>query len=508
MIRNGLFFTFLALLLVAVVSCSDDDAPGGQLPTGLTILTNGRMLTVKTFPSAILGNSRDIRIYLPASYNGGTATYPVLYLHDGQNVFAPGGPYGCWYVENAYDSLVNQGRLNEAILVAVNNNNDRIPEYTPTADPSYGGGNGEKYVRFLVEEVMPWVASNYRVKTGPTNTAIMGSSLGGLISFYAATTRPQVFGMAGCVSSSFWWDSQKLLSDFEVSSGPAAPVRFWIDSGNAEGGDSDKNGVSSMAEDAIRAAAKLRQLGYVYGQDLLLDIDLPAGHNEAAWAARVHKPLLFFFGKTASVTVTNLALTPSSPEMDAAGTVPEVLLFARAWFTSGISATVPPADLGLNSPQSDLYTVRADGYITLNSGTISGDTNILFEGGFGGQTAFAGVAVYPALSANVALRLQVTAPDTSGSSIYMVGDSAVVGSWNPAGGFLLHLESAGGGMKVYTNTLTLPRNSSLGFKFCAGPAWSYEELNGSGGTIGNRSCTASSSSNWYAAQVLQWKSVP
>lgn len=465
------------------------------------------MITIKAFRSDVLNNTRDIKVYLPASYSEGSQEYPVLYLHDGQNVFAPGGPYGCWHIETTYDRLIEEGKLNEVILVAVNNNSNRIPEYTPTADPAHGGGNGQKYISFLTEEVIPWISTNFRVKTGSENTAILGSSLGGLISFYAALNCPDVFGMSACVSPSFWWNSQNLLTSFENSTGPEPKVRLWIDSGNAEGDDRDKNGVSSTVEDVIRAAAKLSELGYVYGEDLLLDVDIKAGHNESAWAARVHKPLLFFFGKEKKAVANKLEVISSSPEIDKSGTVPEILLFTRVWYENGISAFVLPQDILINSEQSDLFKVQDNGYISLQKDAVTADTNITFNVTYAGLTASTSVAVFQELSANVSLYIEIRAPVQAGDRIFMVGNNPAIGSWDPSKGYALSLQSSSEGTGVYTNTLVVPRNTSMEFKFCAGPAWDYEELNSSGYAVANRSTIVSSNASEFKGEVMRWKSV-
>ncbi|HPO51149.1 MAG TPA: alpha/beta hydrolase-fold protein, partial [Spirochaetota bacterium] len=266
-ILKGLFPAFLIMILF---NCNQNltESTTTTTTTGTTTTTTttiyGKIDTIENFKSTHLNNSRNIRVYLPKSYDASDSQrYKVVYMHDGQNVFAPGGPYGCWFVEKAYADLQKKDLIEELIIVGINNNSDRIKEYTPTFDAGYkDGGRGELYTKFIIEEVMPYVDKNYKTKTGPENTAIIGSSLGGLISMYIAWNHPEKFGMAGCVSSSFWWDNRNLLKEIEASS-VKKNVKFWIDCGTAEGDDgatdivdASNDGRAYMLEDARRAADK------------------------------------------------------------------------------------------------------------------------------------------------------------------------------------------------------------------------------------------------------------
>lgn len=151
-----------------------------------------------------LNRYRRIWIYLPADYAKTNKKYPVLYMHDGQNVFddATSG-FGEWGVDEALDTL--DPKHKEIIVVAIDNGgNKRINEYSPYDMPKYGKGEGDKYVDFLVQTLKPFIDKHYRTKTDAANTFILGSSMGGLISFYAILKYPNVFGGAGVFSPAFW----------------------------------------------------------------------------------------------------------------------------------------------------------------------------------------------------------------------------------------------------------------------------------------------------------------
>lgn len=166
-------------------------------------------------------------------------------------------------------------------MVGIDNTPQRIFEYTPTPDPVFGGGGGDLYLDFIEDTVKPWVDANYRTLTEEEETLVLGSSLGGLISFYAGWSRADVFGSAGCMSSSFWWDGEALTVQVENHAGPLPPAVFYLDSG----------GVNDGAAETFRMRDALDGLGYVFGLDLFHWYEPLHGHNEAAWAARFPIPM-------------------------------------------------------------------------------------------------------------------------------------------------------------------------------------------------------------------------
>lgn len=147
----------------------------------------GRTVTLTGFYSPQLNNRRDITLYLPPSYGENPAKrYPVLYMHDGQNLFDARTAFGGveWQVDETLDRLIGQGTVRETIVVGINNTADRISEYTPTTDPQYGGGNANTYLDFVQQTLKPYIDTHYRAFSGAPDTLMTGSSLGGLLSCY------------------------------------------------------------------------------------------------------------------------------------------------------------------------------------------------------------------------------------------------------------------------------------------------------------------------------------
>jgi len=254
--------------------------------------------------SAFLGPARHVSIWLPPGYDGERETpYPVLYMHDGQNLFDPrlGGAQGdIWDVDDAVVNLVEQERIPPIIVVGVWNSDERMTEYSPWHD-------APDYARFLIEELMPRVNEAFNTATGPKNTAVMGSSMGGLLSYYLVTYHPDVFGSCGCVSSAFvlsealianrvpqFEDGQSpdetpyIVRDIEAGLGVPGTVRYWFDYGTI-GGDANYH------EPHERLRAWLLEQGLVPGEDFVIRVYEGADHNEAAWAARLEDPLLFLY---------------------------------------------------------------------------------------------------------------------------------------------------------------------------------------------------------------------
>lgn len=249
---------------------------------------NGTLVKITNFSSPQLGNTRTLRIYLPPSYSlNPLKRYPVLYMHDGQNLFEAATAFGGveWKVDETANSLINGGSMDEVIVVGLDNTGgNRIYEYTPCCDPTYGGGGADLYERFIIETVKPYIDQNYRTLSSNKNTALMGSSLGGLVSVYIGRRRPDVFSKVGGLSSSFWWNNQALTQEVEAATSKVA-VNIYIDAGT----NSDGLTETTRMRDALVAD------GYVQGKDLYYYVAQGAGHNEASWAARLNIPLTYLF---------------------------------------------------------------------------------------------------------------------------------------------------------------------------------------------------------------------
>lgn len=177
----------------------------------------GRIVEITRFPSSTVAKPRNVSIWLPPGYDqSGKTRYPVIYMHDGQNIFLPGRAYGGkeWGIDEAMTRLIAARQVRPAIIVGVWNSDQRYQDYYPAKWSPFlpkdyqdriAKGQpypplGDAYLRFLVKDVKPYIDHHYRTLTGPKNTGVMGSSMGALISLYAIAEYPEVFGRAACVS--------------------------------------------------------------------------------------------------------------------------------------------------------------------------------------------------------------------------------------------------------------------------------------------------------------------
>jgi predicted alpha/beta superfamily hydrolase len=169
-----------------------------------------------------LHTTKKIWLYLPIGYNTSTQKYPVIYMHDAQNLFDASTSYaGEWNVDETLDSINAK-----VIVVGIETNDKRMEELTPFKNKKYGGGKADDYLDFIVNTLKPKIDATYRTKTSAKNTAIFGSSLGGLVSFYAALKYPKVFGKVGCFSPSFWFGRKELNDLMEETKDFDAKVYF------------------------------------------------------------------------------------------------------------------------------------------------------------------------------------------------------------------------------------------------------------------------------------------
>lgn len=181
-----------------------------------------------------LDRNRRIWIYLPPDYDTSGKNYPVLYMQDGQNVFDAATSFaGEWEVDESLNQLFEEGDEGVIVVAIDNGGAARIDEYSPWVNPSYGGGEGDAYVDFIVETLKPYIDENYRTLPGREHTGIMGSSLGGLISMYAAVEHQDVFSKAGIFSASFWFADE--CYTHVAAAGKQAGMRFYLIAGALEG---------------------------------------------------------------------------------------------------------------------------------------------------------------------------------------------------------------------------------------------------------------------------------
>ncbi|MSU61283.1 MAG: alpha/beta hydrolase [Pedosphaera sp.] len=296
--------------------------------------SQGRVVFEGQVESLVLGTNRMVRVYLPPSYEQfPRKRFPVLYVHDGQNAFTTAGDHvafgwGNWAIDKSVTELSRAGRMQEIIVVAVDCSSQRYldyrgPAYPYSAEelgalkrrPSAPGDDSrfDRHARFLIEELKPKIDRDYRTKRDRANTAVMGSSMGGICSIALAWQRPDVFGKAASLSGAFQVEKQHFLRTV-LGRHSGKPKRFkaYIDSGVVDysGGDDDCALNRSVA-------VELRRLGWKDGRDLLHYVDEhPLGepeleklglrrnkwaeaqtsqHNEFYWRVRTPRALMFLF---------------------------------------------------------------------------------------------------------------------------------------------------------------------------------------------------------------------
>lgn len=243
----------------------------------------------RSFSSENLHYNRDIIVWLPPSYSvDKNRRFPVLYMHDGRNIFDPSTSFSGidWGVDEAMTDGINNGSLIEAIVVAVDNTPDRMSEYTPFPDPKHLGGNGESYVKFLVDELKPFIDNRFRTLADPANTHIGGSSLGGLISLYAGISRPETFGGIIAMSPSIWWADGKIVEWILASDLNNWQGKIWMDMGTKE---------SATTLYKIRDLAKAIDANFPDLGGFKYREFYGATHSEACWRSRIHLPLKHIF---------------------------------------------------------------------------------------------------------------------------------------------------------------------------------------------------------------------
>jgi predicted alpha/beta superfamily hydrolase len=346
--KSGDTFTYTLVGLTAPAEWKPllDDAtwsrgPNYHIAPGQTVdvwphftTISGRVVTlISAFHSTVLGNDRAIYAYLPPSYGENTdATYPVVYMQDGQNLWAalPQIAFaGTWNVDTAFDAAAEMGSCSaggvvgwgaqplggtpatctgdgdcpsgecrtfpEAIVIGVANTPNRIYEYTPTTDPNepFPGGGADSYVQMLTDELKPTIDAMLRTQPGAGSTAIAGSSLGGLVSAYAALRRPDVFGLVAALSPSTWWNNDVIVSDVAGTlPAPNRPQIVYVDCGQG-------TAAGTLPDDQVdtdRLAAQYLALGYVNGVNFRYVVQPGASHDETHWAERFPGAMQFLLG--------------------------------------------------------------------------------------------------------------------------------------------------------------------------------------------------------------------
>ena len=273
-----------------------------------------------TISSRPLGGDRGVHVYLPASYRTDlTRRYPVLYLHDGQNIFSSNGAdttfgWGSWELDRTVDELCRQKKMQEIIMIGVDDSSARPEEYSGKRRQGESSTKTafEKYEEFLIRELKPRMDHEYRTLPGAAQTAVMGSSLGGLCSLVLAWDDPEVFGAAASLSGAFTVLRPNFVDDvLKGYQGPPKPFRAYLDSGvmNSAGGDDGRSRTEQVVAELRRIGWATSSLQWFVDKRPLTRTELDKSglrperwgealtsqHNEFYWRRRSWRALTFLF---------------------------------------------------------------------------------------------------------------------------------------------------------------------------------------------------------------------
>ncbi|HFI8013934.1 TPA: alpha/beta hydrolase [Escherichia coli] len=269
-----------------------------------------RYHVLQSFPMPQLASSREIRILLPASYYESDVSYPVLYMHDGQNLFDKSVSFGphVWDIPEAVDAFFPNSLYDGVIIVGIDNASShgkfsRMDEYSPwprntsfslpgwDPDVDYSGGKGALYVDFIVDTLKNYIDSNFRTLPDRNNTAIAGSSMGAYISLFAAILRQDVFSKVGVFSPALWFNDSAMLS-FIQDNNIVENLTLYLDVGTQETSGMRENFPQIYISGAEKLCASLRKQ-----RNVTMDYHLWGGntHSESAWAKRFPEMLKLFY---------------------------------------------------------------------------------------------------------------------------------------------------------------------------------------------------------------------
>ncbi len=243
--------------------------------------------------SQFVEDSRDVIVYLPPDYDTAPdRRYPVLYLHDGQNLFDAATAFAGsdWGLDEVAEELIQGGEIQPLIMVGIYNAGPkRMAEYTHVRDRRGRGGRARNYARLIVEELKPFIDSEYRTLPDRPNTGLGGSSLGGLVTLYLGLHYPDIFGKLIVMSPSIWWANRAILREVRKLR-QQLPQQIWLDIGTCEGQNPE-----ACVKNAKDLAEALVAKGWQPEHDFKFVEDQGAGHNEKAWGFRIRDALKFLF---------------------------------------------------------------------------------------------------------------------------------------------------------------------------------------------------------------------
>ena len=346
-------------------------------PAGIS--QSGRWVYLKKFNNNNGLESRDVTLYLPADYaSKPKRRYQVVYFHDGQNLFSPStATYGQeWMVDEHYDELVAEDLIEPAIFVGIHSAKSattRAYEYVGTSSRD----DKPKYASWVINSLKPYIDHHYRTRPQAAFTHTMGSSFGGIISYYLSWNHPSVFGHAACVSTAFTSSSLggQILQGIQKYSGAKKPVRYWIDGGYKEG-TPYTTGRSAYVIWNRSFAEKLGKLGWRDNDDLGLQEVVGGQHNETHWSHRIKQVLYFMLRKeaprivhiTARTALTSIKVGDSTyASVDIRHENGPLVTKVFSDTTRPLTLTASPSGLVTLDPKTGLVTGKKAGTVTIKA---------------------------------------------------------------------------------------------------------------------------------------------
>lgn len=264
-----------------------EDLNGGGGPAPTTADSNVHIIS-DTFYMPQLDRNRRIWVYLPPDYEISSKRYPVLYMHDGQNLFDGYTSFaGEWGVDETLTSMYSSGEPGIIVVGIDNGGNFRMDEYAPWENANYGGGEGDLYLDYIIQTLKPHIDQNYRTLPDRDNTGIMGSSLGALISMYAGIRNPEVFGKIGAFSSAYWFNDPQIFDYINSTGLPTQLIsRIYQNVGTQEG--------ATMVSDMWRMEGQLIAAG-ADSASILSKEHLDGEHSEWFWAREFEPAVRWLF---------------------------------------------------------------------------------------------------------------------------------------------------------------------------------------------------------------------
>ena len=321
-----------------------------------------RIIKLNNFPDKVIfAGVRNISISLPPDYFKENERYRVIYFFDGENAFSGGTDTPDKMSADYYrDKLLNEGLIYPAIFVSIHNNGKRYRELTPTAGLYINpGGKLEDFYNYIINILKPYVDSNFRTLKEPAYTGISGHSLGGLSAAWLAYKYPETFGMAGCMSPSFWWDNSILLKKMDTEPYAKTRPHFWIMSADLE--------YPGMWIDARTAAKNLIKNGWVEGRNIAYYHVYGGYHNIKACNNQMRDMLYFLLRKEEpkliNINIKNILTSANEPlDIEAAGEYAS--LFLEMEYENGFRANLISPSFKIDDPEIADMKDNTTGFIS------------------------------------------------------------------------------------------------------------------------------------------------